>query len=71
MRWFRLKMLNATERMILDEADKSSTIRVDRSRFCIAPKVVPAAGQGHEAGAALSPPPLYAHSSSLPPMIEI
>jgi hypothetical protein len=37
--------------MILDEADKSSAIRVDRARACIAPKVVPAAGQDVDAGA--------------------
>ncbi|EEY68786.1 uncharacterized protein PITG_19167 [Phytophthora infestans T30-4] len=47
----KLKSLKATERMILDEADKSSTIRVDRARCCIAPKVVPQVGQDHEADA--------------------
>ncbi|OWZ14458.1 hypothetical protein PHMEG_00012064 [Phytophthora megakarya] len=35
--------------MILDEGDKSSMIRVDRVRSCIAPKVVPVAGQDDEA----------------------
>ncbi|POM64870.1 Hypothetical protein PHPALM_19547, partial [Phytophthora palmivora] len=35
----KLKALKATERMILDEADKSSMIRVDHARSCIAPKV--------------------------------
>ncbi|KAG2909508.1 hypothetical protein PC117_g19634 [Phytophthora cactorum] len=45
----KLKSLNATERMILDEAEKSAAIRVDRARCCIAPKVVPVAGQDHEA----------------------
>ncbi|KAF1794491.1 Nucleotide-binding alpha-beta plait domain [Phytophthora cactorum] len=32
----KLKSLNATERMILDEAEKSAAIRVDRARCCIA-----------------------------------
>ncbi|KAL3674065.1 hypothetical protein V7S43_000016 [Phytophthora oleae] len=35
--------------MVLDEADKSSVIRVDRERSCIAPKVVPVSGQNQEA----------------------
>ncbi|ETL26917.1 hypothetical protein F442_19956 [Phytophthora nicotianae P10297] len=47
----KLKSLNATERMILDEAEKSSTIRVDRASCCIAPKVVPVAGQDLQADA--------------------
>ncbi|KAL4171187.1 hypothetical protein KRP22_009285 [Phytophthora ramorum] len=47
----KLKTLMATERMILDEAEKSSAIRVDRARSSIAPKVVPATGQDHEADA--------------------
>ncbi|KAE8899297.1 hypothetical protein PF005_g18059 [Phytophthora fragariae] len=45
----KLKVLKATERMILDEAEKSSLIQVDRSRSCIAPKTVPVAGEDHEA----------------------
>ncbi|CAH0520362.1 unnamed protein product [Peronospora belbahrii] len=40
----RLKILKATERMILDAAENSLTIQADRSRFCIAPKIMPAAG---------------------------
>ncbi|CAI5746597.1 unnamed protein product [Peronospora destructor] len=47
----KLKMLKATKRMILDEAEKSSIIRVDRTRSCIAAKVVPAGGQGDDADA--------------------
>ncbi|KAG1693386.1 hypothetical protein DVH05_023471 [Phytophthora capsici] len=35
--------------MILDEANKSPAIQVDRARFCIGPKVVPVAGQNQEA----------------------
>ncbi|CAH0518200.1 unnamed protein product [Peronospora belbahrii] len=40
----KLKILKATERMILDAAENSLTIQADRSRFCIAPKIMPAAG---------------------------
>ncbi|RMX64953.1 hypothetical protein KXD40_005374 [Peronospora effusa] len=47
----KLKMLKATERMILDEAEKSSAIRVDRPRSCIAAKVVPAGDQSDDADA--------------------
>ncbi|KAK1946900.1 La-related protein 7 [Phytophthora citrophthora] len=47
----KLKALKATERMILDEADKSPVIRVDRTRSCIGPKIVPVAGQTQEADA--------------------
>ncbi|KAG6585137.1 la-related protein 7-like [Phytophthora cinnamomi] len=47
----KLKTLKATERMILDEAEKSSLIRVDRSRSCIAPKVLPVTGEDNEADA--------------------
>ncbi|KAF4316951.1 hypothetical protein BBO99_00008370 [Phytophthora kernoviae] len=41
----RLKMLKATERMILDAAEKSAMIQVDLPRACIAPKVLPLADQ--------------------------
>ncbi|POM79789.1 Hypothetical protein PHPALM_2461 [Phytophthora palmivora] len=44
----KLKALKATERMILDEADKSSLNWVDHARSCIEPKVVPVAGQDHD-----------------------
>ncbi|KAG7386794.1 hypothetical protein PHYBOEH_008587 [Phytophthora boehmeriae] len=36
----KLKMLKATERMILDAAEKSAAIRVDLPRACIAPQVL-------------------------------
>ncbi|CEG43727.1 la-related protein 7-like [Plasmopara halstedii] len=41
----KLKVLKATERMILDEAEKSSLLRADRVRCCIAPKTLPLFGQ--------------------------
>ncbi|CAH0518211.1 unnamed protein product [Peronospora belbahrii] len=47
----KLKILKATERMILDAAEKSLTIQADWSRFCIAPKIMPAAGQDDNANA--------------------
>ncbi|TDH68474.1 hypothetical protein CCR75_008681 [Bremia lactucae] len=47
----KLKGLNATERMILDEADKSPMIRVDRVKCCIAPKIFLETSQGDEADA--------------------
>ncbi|CAH0518198.1 unnamed protein product [Peronospora belbahrii] len=47
----RLKILKATERMILDAAENSLTIQADRSRFCIAPKIMPAAGLDDSANA--------------------
>lgn len=47
----RLKALKATERMILDEADKSAVIKVDRARSCIAPEALPVLGEDDEADA--------------------
>ncbi|RLN73288.1 hypothetical protein BBJ28_00011759 [Nothophytophthora sp. Chile5] len=40
--------LNATERMILDVAEKSTSIRTDRARSCIAPETLPTPDQDHE-----------------------
>ncbi|CAI5720102.1 unnamed protein product [Hyaloperonospora brassicae] len=37
----KLKVLKATESMIMEEADKSSVLRVDRSTSCIAPNRMP------------------------------
>uniref|UniRef100_M4C2L6 RRM domain-containing protein n=1 Tax=Hyaloperonospora arabidopsidis (strain Emoy2) TaxID=559515 RepID=M4C2L6_HYAAE len=37
----RLKVLKATERMILEEAERSSVLRVNRTASCIAPNLVP------------------------------
>lgn len=48
----RLKALKATERMVLEAAEKSVSIRVDRASASIAPAILPDADSSRAAGQA-------------------